>query len=367
MTGVRRSCPFALLVLIALSSPFGAEAQPVRLGLEFQVNTVVQGPQINSAQASDADGDFVVVWQSYHDGSGTGVFGRRFSSAGVAQAVEFQVNSHTATFQFQPAVASDADGDFVVAWTSRDQDGDGDGVFARLFSSSGAQVGEEFQVNSYTGHYQNLASVASDADGDFVVAWSSNLQDGASTGVFARRFSSAGVSQDVEFQVNMNTLQEQSNVSAASESDGDFVLAWDSRGQDGSAADFGVIARRFSSAGAPLEDEFVVNSHTENSQQVPSVAVATGVGFVIAWQSYGPPGQSDVFARPFSSGGTPLASEFQVNLHTVGYQTLPCGRRRRRRRLRRRLAEPPGRVRPGRLRSSFLEYGFSGGHRVPGQ
>ena len=68
----------------------------------------------------------------------------------------------------------------------------------------------------------------------------------------------------------------------------------------------------------------MVNAYTVNSQLSASVAVATGVGFVVAWQSYGPPGQFDIFARPFSSGGAPLASEFQVNLYTVAYQTSPA-------------------------------------------
>ncbi|HEX9952835.1 MAG TPA: hypothetical protein VGB53_13765 [Rubricoccaceae bacterium] len=34
-------------------------------------------------------------------------------------------------------------------------------------------VGTEFRVNTYTTDYQDASSVAMDADGDFVVAWAS--------------------------------------------------------------------------------------------------------------------------------------------------------------------------------------------------
>ena len=72
----------------------------------------------------DADGDFVVAWQSAgQDGCSYGVYAQRFNAAGVAQGSEFQVNTYTTDNQAASSVAMDADGDFVVAWTSYGQDG----------------------------------------------------------------------------------------------------------------------------------------------------------------------------------------------------------------------------------------------------
>ena len=323
MIRVRRSCPLALPFLVALALPLGAVAQPFRRGPEFQVNTVTSFVQKLPSLSSDADGDFVVVWQSYHDGSGAGVFGQRFSSAGVAQAVEFQVNTHFTTHQFDAAVAADADGDFVVVWTSRDQDGGAFyGVFAQRFSSTGGLVGVEFHVNSYTLGNQIFPTIATDADGDFVVAWTSAGQDGAGYAVFARRFSSDGVSQALEFQVSAHTISDQAHPWADSEGDGDFIVVWTSRQQDGEG--YGVFAQRFSSAGTTQAGEFQVNTYTGSYQSYPSVALTPDGGFVVAWQSYGQAGSGwDIFARPFSSAGGPLASEFQVNLRTQDYQRRP--------------------------------------------
>ena len=121
-------------VLAALALPLGAFGQEIRLGNEFQVNTYTTSSQRFPSVAADADGDFVVAWESSgQDGSSFGVFARRFSSAGAPLTSEFQVNTYTTSFQSAPSVAADADGDFVVAWQSYGQDDSNFGVFAQRF------------------------------------------------------------------------------------------------------------------------------------------------------------------------------------------------------------------------------------------
>ena len=46
---------------------------------------------------------------------------------------EFQVNTYINLDQECPAVATDEKGNFVITWTSDGQDGDGWGIFARMF------------------------------------------------------------------------------------------------------------------------------------------------------------------------------------------------------------------------------------------
>ena len=101
---------------------------------------------------------------------------------------EFQINTYTTDYQFGARVAMDPAGRFVVTWYSKLQDGDGVGVFAQAYDSSGAPAGSEFQVNTYTMGNQSEPRVAADAAGDFVIAWTSSGQDGDSGGIFAQRF-----------------------------------------------------------------------------------------------------------------------------------------------------------------------------------
>jgi len=59
---------------------------------------------------------------------------RRLLSA-VPSGLEFQVNTYTTGQQLDASVAMDADGDFVVAWTSDGQDGNGHGIYAQRYSA----------------------------------------------------------------------------------------------------------------------------------------------------------------------------------------------------------------------------------------
>jgi hypothetical protein len=288
------------------------------LAIEFQVNTYTLGSQSAPVLAADADGDFIVIWESLgQDGSEDGVFARRFSSAGTPLAVHFQVNDHTTSSQFDASVAADADGDFVVAWSSFGQDGNSFGVFARRFSGAGAPVGTEFQVNTFTPDSQLDPSVTVDAEGDFVITWSSLGQDGSSHGIFASRFSSSGTPLAGEFQVNSYSPGYQQNSSVAADAAGDFVVAWQSPGQDGSSE--GVFARRFSSVGTALAVEFLINSATASYQYSPSLAAGEDGDFVVAWTGKDAVFMG-VFARRFSQTGAPVASEFQVNSYISGFE-----------------------------------------------
>ena len=108
------------------------------MGAEFHVNTYTYGVQFKPSAASDADGDFVVVWQDGNgrDGYDSGVFARRFAKTGAALATEFQVNTFTTSGQRSPSVTRTGAGDFVIVWTSGytygpAQDGDGSGRLER--------------------------------------------------------------------------------------------------------------------------------------------------------------------------------------------------------------------------------------------
>ena len=68
----------------------------------------------------------------------------------LAQGSEFLVNTFTTSYQSNSAVAIDADGDFVVTWHSDGQDGSGYGIYAQRYNASGVAQGSEFLVNTFT-------------------------------------------------------------------------------------------------------------------------------------------------------------------------------------------------------------------------
>jgi hypothetical protein len=311
----------AAMTLALMAS--GALAQTPE-GMEFQVNSYTPLDQGYPSVCRSQVGDFVVVWESAEqDGDGRGVFAQRFDSGGAAVGGEFQVNVETLDHQQLPNVACGADGSFVVAWESRGQDGDGYGVFARRYDAGGAPMGGEFQVNTYTTEWQVGASVCAAADGSFVVAWQSYEQDGDSEGVFAQRFDSAGALRGDEFQANAYTLWTQAFPATACDTAGDFIIVWHSDLQDGDS--YGVFGQRFASDGTPRGAEFQVNSYTEYSQQLPDVSTDGAGSFVVVWESYDyQDGDSyGVFGQRFASDGSAEGAEFQVTSYTRYAQLAP--------------------------------------------
>ena len=271
-----------------LSSPI--LAQPV--GPEFQVNTYTFGYQEVPSVASDAAGNFVVVWSSTHQLQGLDIFGQRYDSSGSALGAEFQVNTHTRGDQLGPSVASDASGNFVVIWKSKSEDGDGFRVAGQRYDSSGNPLGAEFQVNTYTTKAQHAPSVASDATGNFVVVWNS------SPGIVGQRYDSSGSPLGGEFQVNTYTPDVQGYTSIASDASGNFVVVWDSYDQDGFRD--GVFGQRYDNSGNRLGDEFRVNTYTTHSQRCPSIASDVNGNFVVVWDSEYQDGSVDgVFGQRF--------------------------------------------------------------------
>jgi hypothetical protein len=310
---------FAAVAVMIVGFPCQTTAtETLRAGSEFEINSYTTANQYRSAVTIDGEGDFVVVWQSTgQDGDGAGIFGRRVSSAGVAQAVEFQVNVRTAGAQSVPFIGADAAGDFVVVWRSQGQDGDDTGVFARRFDAAGTPLGSEFQVNTYTTGKQAGGGVAISPAGAFVIVWSSAIQDDSSYGVFAQRFDQNGAKLGVEFQVSSFTQGYQGAPSIAAAANGSFVVTW--------VYYVDVVARLFGPDGAPQATEFQVNTTVDYFQIGPRVAVDGEGGFVVVWTSFGGDGSlTGILAHRFDSSGSAQGTEFQVNRYTVGTQNRPA-------------------------------------------
>ena len=86
------------------------------------VNQTVAAAQQNARVTSDGSGNFIVAWETTgQDGDGTGIFGRRFNIQGVALDDEFAINSTFAGDQSVPDVAAASDGQFVTIWQDGSQ------------------------------------------------------------------------------------------------------------------------------------------------------------------------------------------------------------------------------------------------------
>jgi Ca2+-binding RTX toxin-like protein len=237
------------------------------------------------------------------------VYAQRYNAAGEPQGGEFRVNSFTNNNQKYPAVAMDADGDFVIAWMSQDQDGDGWGIYAQRYNAAGEPQGGELRVNTWTTDDQDYPAVAMDAAGNFVVAWTSYAQDGDQEGVFARWYDASGTPAREEFQVNIRSAGWQTDVAVATDRDDQFnhrfVVTWDSYAGDGSPN--GVYAQLCLPDGTRFwAEDFLVSDAAEGWGSRSSTAMDATGAFVVAWEQWsGAPEDDFIFARHFDPNGDP--------------------------------------------------------------
>jgi hypothetical protein len=212
---------------------FSASGAP--RGLAFRVNDATTGAQRKPQIAADTSGGFIAVWHADSD-----VFARRYDAAGVPFGTDFRVNAQTSGSQGDPSVGVDASGAFVVAWTDiypnslvR--------ITGRRYSPSGAPLGSDFTVSTSTSGSRGGAHVGAFPGGGFLVAW----VDDYPIDVHARRFTLSGAPIGPELRINSFTSGAQGPLAVAVQPS-TFVVAWQSEAQDG--AGYGIYAQVFSHA-----------------------------------------------------------------------------------------------------------------------
>jgi hypothetical protein len=272
------------------------------------------------AVAVAPSGNFMVVWQQYTDAvDGWDVFGRRYDAAGSPLESPVRVHSSGIGCQMAPAIAADRSGVYTIAWhgcASAACSGP-ERVMFRRFPASGSPGAAEAAVDTApTGIQRNPAVAASSqTGGEFLVAWQGrgDAADTSGWGVFARAYTSAGSPAGATVLVNQATSgsQHSPGVTFSIASTPGFVVAWQSQGQDASGA--GVYRRRFGLTGAAIGSEAVVNVVTSGSQRRPQVSSDASGNAVVLWESQSLIGQSSVWSRRFRADGTAVGGEVSVS------------------------------------------------------
>ena len=305
----------------------------VKVGGEFLVNTTVAGFQEMPSITGLSGGGFVTTWTDYSGASGLGVAkAQLFSAAGIKVGGELAVASGAATDQSFPTVTSLANGGFVVAWTEAGVQSDYK-IKAQVYDASGAVVTPAFLVNSTTWTQQggnNLPgnhnpTITGLSGGGFVVTWqdyAGTAGDASGAGILSQLYSAAGAPVGSAVRVNTQTSGDQTQPMVTSLAGGGYVVTW----MDSTAAGTVMKAQLFSAAGAKIGGEIAVDAEVQNDQALPVVTgLATG-GFVVAWQDSKPAsGEPDTLIRAqvFSAAGAKVGTSLVVSDTTAGERDFP--------------------------------------------
>jgi Ca2+-binding RTX toxin-like protein len=283
-----------------------------------------QGGQIAPTVTTFADGSFVVTWVSQlngQDGSSSAIVAQRFNADGTKLGAEFLVNTATLNSQYEPGIASLANGNFIISWTTFDtaQDGSGNAVKAQLFDHNGNPLGTEFLVNSLVGDSQGSPEITALASGGFVISWTGGPS--MDTDIRAQIFDASATKVGAEFRVNPVTTGGQSASDIVGLSTGGFVVVW----QTDATTSGDVRGRVYSNSGTPLATDFLINTSTSGAQGTASVTSLSGGGFVVTWRSATASGDSDgaIMGQIFNATGAKIGTEFRVNSQTFDSQLQP--------------------------------------------
>lgn len=126
----------------------------------------------------------------------------------------------------------------------------------------------------------------------------------------------------IEARANLFTASSQDRVALTEDLAGNTILVWQSRRQE--EGGYGIFARRFDRAGAPIGDEIRVNAETRSMQMLPVASVDGQGGIWFAWRSFGQDGDGTaIVARRFAPDLASATAEVVVNATSAGDQTDP--------------------------------------------
>ena len=185
----------------------------------------------------------------------------------------------------------------------RERDGSIQFNYRTVADPQAVQDGDEREVGTFVKGTQRFSRIASDGDGDFVVVWQSLGQDGSSSGIYARRYQSDGSPIGDEFLVNQTTDSFQQDPAIAMNASGRFVIVWSGNGP---GDDEGIFARIFDADGTPLTDEFLAHREATGNQLTPDVGIDAAGNFAVTWQGNTADPDLNVYLRRFTSDGQPI-------------------------------------------------------------
>jgi hypothetical protein len=164
-------------------------------------------------------------------------------------------------------------------------------------------IGSEFQINTNTADNQYPA-VAALAGGGFLVTWQGGV---VPRKIYGQLYSSTSSAIGSEFQINTNTA-DNSDPGVAALAGGGFVVTWHGGGSPAK-----IYGKLYSSMGSPIGSEFQLNTNTASISD-PAVAALAGGGFVVTWHGGSP---TKIYGQLYSSTASAIGTEFQINTNTA--------------------------------------------------
>ena len=297
-----------------------------KIGDKIQVNTFEDDYQHTSHVTALANGSYLVTWTAnqmmFEQGLDVNDQGSKYIEGQIFDANNNPVCSEftVARAEYDPIIGL-PDGGFIVTWSadarydntafgdtnpikSDVNDGSGYGIFGQRYDALGNEIGDAFQVNTFTNGNQIDSDITLDANGNVLVTWQSECQDGSDYGVYVQKFAltTDGVEMiGSETRVNSTTCGAQTDPEITALTNGTTVVTWES-GSD-------VYAQVLDINGKPVDnsDLMVTNNYCVDGKN--PVISPLGTGFIIVWQT----STYNIEAKTYDASGHELSNFVVTN------------------------------------------------------
>ena len=291
----------AILVVLLASTASAQTPTPVDAN-DVVVDATGSG---HPAVASNANGQFVVVWTE------SGIHAQRFNANGTPVSGVLDVSSPGS----YPSVAVADSGTFLVVWRSNES-----GMWRvkkRFYAANDVPTAAaDVDANA---NVLLWGDVAADASGNFVVAWAEDVTGSYDFDLRTRRFDNTGSPLAAEQAMSSGTAADRNPRIAYSAGEQGYIVVWDRE----TASGYDIRGRLLDASAIPTSADFAVNTYTTLGQLNPDVARSREGSFTVVWEGAGSGDSSGVFGRRFDAAGTPLGSDFLVNAYTTSAQQRP--------------------------------------------
>lgn len=226
---------------------------------------------------------------------------------------ETRVNPDVTGEQTVPDITLLNNGNYIITWGSDRQDGSGWDIYGRRFDATGTPLGDPFRLSASAEGNQRYRPTVTATSNGFVVAWSYDTGFGQPSRIFLREFTEDGTALPSDIAVT-STADSAILPVVAALSDGGYVVCFTSYGHAGGVA---VIAQRYDSNGIPDGGQTLVHQDFQGYRNYPSVtALENGSKFIVTWAGYDPaPGWSyvAVYGKVYDAAGNVLKETFPIN------------------------------------------------------
>jgi hypothetical protein len=284
---------------------------------ETLVNTTTDFSQNKSTITPLQNGGYVVSWLSWGiDYIDAEIHLQQFDSAGEKVGVETLVYAVYTTENI--SMTTLPNNDILIAWN----DPFAGNSYIQRYDVESHQASEPILIHSYDStFYGTEIETTSLINGDFVVSWESKDDDGQ--GVYLQQYNSNGEKTGEEVLVNTSIADTQTQPVITGISDGGYVVSWQSYNMQVTS----LYLQRFNSDGEKVGGEILVDEYT-NYFAKPSITALDDGGYVITYTSTSTSPREDesnieIYMQRYDADGTPWAPNFHENRPvTVDQETL---------------------------------------------